>query len=567
MPTEDDHFPKNILLVDDDESVSNQVKEWYFLDGIKVEAIKDAEKAWQESNETIYDLIILDWNLCSKLDGAALFNRWKNSPRYQDTPVIVLVGSIERFEYSIVDEYPLVKIMEKPLREQDLTEAIAELSGQAHWYQEQKNSVNIVFNAMSRPDFLEQVFRLARQCPSPFHLYCAAGSVLLDHNRLQDAEIAYKHALVSKHNSILAINALGKIYLMQGKNSKAKLYLIKAYDLSPINVDRLCDLGDLYVQDLNLTEADKYYSKALEIDHENERASGSLKICGETSEWIKEFGDIPTSYASLLNSIGISKARSGLYKECIEHYHNALRMVYDNKLKSKLSFNLGMGYSRWSKKSEARSWFKKAIEYDPNFDKALRYLKKVSNISPSESLSTSDIMSSNEAQTQTQDIPSWGPSDPDRQENPMQTDSFPDDQSTDPVHSPEASSDEGDFCDSKIQTHEDDEERGSAKLYISGEQKEEIPANYFGSSKNSLEIFSEMDLQFGNQVLLKQNDKKFDLKVETMTLVEIPGRVIYFIRLICNDLSIDLESALQDFLTSGGKWGGSHSGNSSVPAA
>ena len=96
--------------MDDDESVSNQVKEWYFLDGIKVEAIKDAEKAWQESNETIYDLIILDWNLCSKLDGAALFNRWKNSPRYQDTPVIVLVGSIERFEYSIVDEYPLVKI-------------------------------------------------------------------------------------------------------------------------------------------------------------------------------------------------------------------------------------------------------------------------------------------------------------------------------------------------------------------------------------------------------------------------------------------------------------------------
>ena len=53
MPTEDDLFPKNILLVDDDESVSNQVKEWYFLDGIKVEAIKDAEKAWQESNETI----------------------------------------------------------------------------------------------------------------------------------------------------------------------------------------------------------------------------------------------------------------------------------------------------------------------------------------------------------------------------------------------------------------------------------------------------------------------------------------------------------------------------------
>lgn len=561
MPTEEDHFPKNILLVDDDESVSNQVKEWYSLEGIKVEAIKDAEKAWQESNETIFDLIVLDWNLCSKLNGAALFNRWKNNPRYQDTPMIVLVGSLERFECSIVDEFPLVKVMEKPLRESSLTEAIMELSEQAHWYQEQKNSVNIVFNAMSRPDFLEQVFRLARQCPSPFHLYCAAGSVLLEHNRLQDAEIAYKHALVSKHSSILAINALGKIYLMQGKNSKAKQYLIKAFDLSPLNIDRLCDLGDLYIQDLNLIEADKYYTKALEIDHEDSRAIGSLKVCAETSEWIQEFGDIPTSYASLLNSIGISKARSGYYQECIEHYHNALRMVYDNKLKSKLSFNLGMGYSRWSKKSEARTWFKKAVEYDPNFDKALRYLKKVSGSTRSNGLSADDIVIP-DGHGSGKEEPIWGPLE--NKDTPVEQAFSTEVQLSEASNSAQEATSEA-TIDESVAASQSAEIKGSAKLYISDEKKEEIPANYFGSSKHSLEIFSEIDLQFGKQVLLKLHDQKYDLKVDAMTLVEIPGRVIYFVRLICNDLSIDLESILQDFLTSGGKW--ERTSGNSIPAA
>jgi hypothetical protein len=88
-----------------------------------------------------------------------------------------------------------------------------------------------------------------------------------------------------------------------------------------------------------------------------------------------ETGSVPQSFASLMNTIGISKVHSGRLEEGIEHYESALHFIREPELRAKVMFNMGLGYLRHRVEEKALLWFMRSAKLGgAHFAKANAYV-------------------------------------------------------------------------------------------------------------------------------------------------------------------------------------------------
>ena len=184
--------------------------------------------------------------------------------------------------------------------------------------------------------------------------------------------------MVLKHNPNvpMLMGELGKTYLAAGKNRESKIVLEKAMKLSPDNIDRICTLGDLNLREFNTEKAREYFDKALTIDKKNDNAQSGVRLSNNIDDYFRHNDDtsVPSTYAGLLNAIGISLVRAGDYEEGVAHYNSAFVYIEDQKAKAKLAFNVGFAYVRQKKPDDAKSWFDKSLEFWPEYKKAQEHL-------------------------------------------------------------------------------------------------------------------------------------------------------------------------------------------------
>lgn len=79
-----------ILLVEDDELVSESVLDLLSAEHFTVEAVSDGLDAWHRLDALVYDLVILDWNLPS-MEGVEVLSRLRK--KGNSTPVIMLTAN------------------------------------------------------------------------------------------------------------------------------------------------------------------------------------------------------------------------------------------------------------------------------------------------------------------------------------------------------------------------------------------------------------------------------------------------------------------------------------------
>src|SRR5690606_15718130 len=78
-----------------------------------VDCFDNGNDAWQASRNHRYDFIILDWKI-PELSSLALFNRLKSDASYQNTPILVMSGFLNKKDFSLLNEFPNTTNIEKP---------------------------------------------------------------------------------------------------------------------------------------------------------------------------------------------------------------------------------------------------------------------------------------------------------------------------------------------------------------------------------------------------------------------------------------------------------------------
>lgn len=370
----DPEMPPSVAVIDDDATMCKLIHTVLKQAGVeRVDTFTSGKEAWDKMQEFQYDFIIQDW-IIPDLQGLALINRFRQSKLYSLVPDLVISGIVSKQDFRIIGDFQLTDFVEKPLQGREVVKIVSRLYTESVWYRTQEEKIYRFLENLSGALDPKEVMAFIAKSPNPPKLAMIVGRVLKNNNNLQAAEMVFRIALKNKQTALMAMNELGKIFLKTGRPKEAQKVLEKAMSVSPENVERLCNLGDICLEQMDFVKAGRYFETALEHDAGNAKAQSGQRLIRGLNQYLGQTESIPKNFASLLNACGVSMTRVGKYTEGIEHYKNALKHIDDDILKAKLCFNLGFAFYRWGKPIKAMSWIEKAKKLDPEFEKADKYV-------------------------------------------------------------------------------------------------------------------------------------------------------------------------------------------------
>ena len=189
-----------------------------------------------------------------------------------------------------------------------------------------------------------------------------------------------------------ARHLLARVMMKQGRIDQAVQIIEDLNSKGILNIDRMVDLGDCFLQMEKLEEARQQYEDVLKIDH----AVGAAKVgqgqcalmSGDINQAMDLLRDVANvkELASVFNNTAIICMRRKKFEKGIRLYKAAMAQVTsDRAVMARVMFNMGVGFLKWSKLKEAKSAFARSAELDPEFEKArhnIRVLDRASVARP-----------------------------------------------------------------------------------------------------------------------------------------------------------------------------------------
>ncbi len=80
----------NILVIEDNQDLSHEIKEWLEDEGHVVDLATDGKDGLQRLGLYVYDVVVLDWNLPGMMDGVEVLSNLRG--RRSTVPVLMLTG-------------------------------------------------------------------------------------------------------------------------------------------------------------------------------------------------------------------------------------------------------------------------------------------------------------------------------------------------------------------------------------------------------------------------------------------------------------------------------------------
>lgn len=373
---------EKILVIEDDNDILEMTSGYLAESGYLVDPAANGDDGWELARKNDYAVIILDWKFPGVLSGLAFLNRLRAAPGKQTTPVIVISGFLSKKDFSFLKEFAFTDKLEKPFSVAHLGKVMAMLTAEAAWYNKRESFLMAAFRDLEDKiddEGIAAIRTTIATSPRPARLMLTAGRYLREKAEYGYAEQLLMAGLKMDPTSPMLFNELGKVYLQMSRFAEARKALLKAQELSPDNIERLCSLGNLSLRDHDVAQAQSYFDQASAIDATNDLSVSGQALCRNVDHFLRNHPTdaIPNSYAGLLNAIGIMMVQEGDFAEGLEHYKAALTHLERDSLKAKLAFNLGLGYLRWQKEDLALPWFKLASNLQPGFSKCLHQLERL----------------------------------------------------------------------------------------------------------------------------------------------------------------------------------------------
>jgi CheY-like chemotaxis protein/Flp pilus assembly protein TadD len=373
---------KSILVVDDDEVsrnlVSNHLKA---MGDAVVDMLASGDDAWAALKTKRYDFIILDWKLPG-LSGLALFNRIRQRRGYRTTPLLVISGFLEQTDFRLLQEFPCTGLLEKPFTKGLFESKVESLVREASWYGENTALIDALVQAAGHDGKKTEslIKQVLKKSPNPVPLAVLASRRLITAGMAEPAEKILRGVLKLDDGCVVAMNEMGKSLHLLGRHEEALDVLRLANKISPQNVQRLCLLGEVELNVADPENARAYFEKALEIDGDAPKAKSGVVIADNMAEMLAapDPMQVPSSFASILNTMGIALVRNGQFARGIEQYQAAMAFIRSKDDTARVAFNLGLGFLRWGKANEALPWFKKSEQLQPHgFGKSAGYVRRL----------------------------------------------------------------------------------------------------------------------------------------------------------------------------------------------
>lgn len=375
-------LPRRVVIVDDEKAVLSALEHAFHDLGVKdVMTFGDGMSASRIiASGAAIDAFIIDWRL-PDLGGIALLNRIRSNAAFDRTPVLILSGFLDKRDFQLAAEFPLLALVEKPSHANYVFKKLGDLFRERDFFDAEAQNLGVEIQGfVPRANFIDDRWEILRsrlrQAPRPAPVYFIAIRLLRGRGLENMAEILLQDLVVLDPDCAPALIELGRKKIAAGNLPAATKLLRRAEALAPRNMERLCLLGETQIRSLRSTDAKDTFTDAATIDPKDDRVINGLRIATnmERHMGVIDLAKMQGSLASMLNAIGVVMVREGKIEEGVGHYTSALRYADNDSDWIKLGFNLGLAYMRWQKPVDAAAWFKRAWDRSKgSFFKAKRY--------------------------------------------------------------------------------------------------------------------------------------------------------------------------------------------------
>ena len=207
--------------------------------------------------------------------------------------------------------------------------------------------------------------------------------------KMDKARDSYLQASESANMYMEPLKKLADLFAETGEREQQLIYLEKLDRLSPLNVERKVDMGEIHVEMGNETRAEELFDQAVtqakreafsyiglvaeKIGHiysqrDPARAESFYRQALDAKGDMLEKSDIAT-----FNRLGITLRKQGKWPEAIETYAKALRVAPDDE---NLFYNIAMAYAEGKDYLQAVGYLERALEVNTalaSTDKTISY--------------------------------------------------------------------------------------------------------------------------------------------------------------------------------------------------
>lgn len=363
----------NVVIVDSDETIQKALKDILQECGVRsINCFQDGKSAAEfVDHNPDPGLVIHEWRL-PKLSGPLFVQRIAMSGA-TNTPIIVLSSLIQAADMPLLKEMGVSTVVQKPFDRSEFLKALI-------WtLQEDRIPTDQGVTEIK----IRKLLRAKRQDEAKALIakFIANQSVPQHRKSLIEAELAYFHqdyvtaraaglsALRNSGDSINALNLLGKTFMQLRDFPSALKCLQKAQNLSPNNIERLCQIAESQSELGESAASAETLSRAMDLDPDSTHIkeaqakvaikNGDTKSARCFMEKLNQLEDL----VAYLNNKAVALAKCGQFDDSINQYLKTIEALPDSKpkLKSLVCYNLALALARASELEEALKYTNLAL--------------------------------------------------------------------------------------------------------------------------------------------------------------------------------------------------------------
>lgn len=300
---------------------------------------------------------------------------------FPDVKIIVLTGETSENELVFLHELGANNVITKPVSVDSLVQKIA------FTIKPQGKLNQLVFSGKQYLgkgelkkvlQICSKILELKPNSPAGLMLL---GDALSGLGKRAEALKAYEKAHAESRVFIDPIKKLAEFH--KGNDNEQYLHYLKKLDkISPLNTERKCEIGRVYLENNQLQEAEGYFDQAVKCaireahgyisEVMSNIAESLFDVAPEMAEkyYAKLLAVKGTSLSSedleTFNRLGIAMRKQGKWQEAVKNYLEALKVAPHE---GGLYYNIGLAYTDGKEYAKSAQNFKRAINSEQSLHK------------------------------------------------------------------------------------------------------------------------------------------------------------------------------------------------------
>jgi len=383
-------LPNKILVVDNDQSVINQVTSICQKHRVGCIGALTWQNALYHFNQARFDTCLVSYSM-DEMSAPVILQKWRNHEieSKRDCVFIVMTGRAQlATESALITELEPALWAQKPLKEPKLLS----LLGKAVAMKSRKEQMNDLGDKLIKPllkagDYQQIVGILDEKISKLGTLGLEMSAQTYEKvGELQRAIDSYQELSKKFPSNMKYINEIGRLEMARGNMDVARAALEKADKVAPLNVRRMEDMVTVY---LKINEPDSALEKCRQIlasdpEHQEKKFDfmeqldsfgyndHAQRLCQDTAK--------PLELIRHFNNKGVLYSKDGDYVSAIDEYTKAQKLIPKSTELYRILYNEALARINLKNRpqmEEAEKILQKCLELNPKYDKAKEKLSMV----------------------------------------------------------------------------------------------------------------------------------------------------------------------------------------------